>query len=208
MPVSPPVAPDEAAEGVQKIYNRIKETVGDGDVPKSFQMMGHVEAFLQDGFMNYRKFVKEGAGKLDDRQRKAIVIATSSAMNCDHCVKAHTKEAVHAEIFSEEEVQEILAVTATCAMYNVYYKFKDLVDDEQFAGMSIGLRAHTFSKTSLSPQLVELINIAVSNINGCKMCTSGHTKKALELGLDREAVDEAIKVSAVMSAFNTFHRTQ
>ena len=208
MPVVPPLKPEEAPESTQKIYDRIAETIGGGSVPLGYQMMGHVEPFLQDSYMNDRKFIKDGAGSLDPRQREAIVIATSSAMNCVHCVKAHVKEAVESETFTEQEVREILAVTATCAMYNTYYKFKDLVDDEQFKSYQVGLRAHTFQKTSLDDVMVELINIVVSNINGCLMCTSGHVKKAMALGLSADDVDEAIKISATMAAFNTFHRTQ
>jgi len=208
MPVVPPLKPDDAPESTQKVYNRIAETIGDGSVPTGYQMMGHVEPFLQDSYMNYRKFIKDGAGSLDDRQRKAIVLATSSAMNCSSCVKSHTKSAVDHEIFTEQEVREVLAVAATCAMYNTYYKFKDLVDDEQFKSYQVGLRAHTFQKTSLDDTMVELINIVVSNINGCLMCTSGHVKKAMSLGLSADDVDEAIKISATMAAFNTFHRTQ
>lgn len=207
MPVTPPLAPDKAPESTQAIYERIKETIGEGQVPLGFQMMGNAEPFLQDSYMNYRKFVKDGAGKLDARQRQALVLATSSAMNCVHCVRMHAKEAAAAG-WTETQIAEVLGVTATCAMYNTYYKFRDLADDPAFEGRSPGLRAHTFQRTSLGEELVELINVVVSNINGCKMCTSGHVRKCLELGLTHDHIDEALKVSATMAAFNTFHRTQ
>jgi len=122
-------------------------------------------------------------------------------------VRHHAKHALTVG-WTEAQVHEILAVTATCAMYNNYFKFKDLSGDEAFKAMSVGLRAHTFVKTSLDQTLVELINIVVSNINGCPMCTSGHVAKALELGLTHDTIDEAVKISAAMTAFNVFHRTQ
>jgi alkyl hydroperoxide reductase subunit D len=207
MPVVPPLAHEKAPESTQAIYERIKETVGNGQLPVGYQMMGHVEPFLQDSYMNYRKFINDGSGTLDVKQREAIVLATSSANNCVHCVRHHARHALTVG-WTEAQVAEILAVTATCAMYNNYFKFKDLSGDEAFKGMSVGLRAHTFVKTSLEQPLVELINIVVSNINGCPMCTSGHVAKALELGLTHDAIDEAIKISAAMTAFNVFHRTQ
>ncbi|MCC6579158.1 MAG: carboxymuconolactone decarboxylase family protein [Phycisphaeraceae bacterium] len=208
MPVTTPLPYDKASEAVQRTYDRIKETIGKGEVSAGYQMMGQVEPFLADSYMNYRKFVVDGAGKLDAKQRAAIVLATSSAMNCVHCVRHHAKALVADGKLSEQQVQEVLAVTATCAMYNSYYKFKDLSGDERFRDLTPGLRAHAFIKTSLEQSLVELINIVVSNINGCLMCTSGHVKKLLELGITAEQIDEAIKVSATMAAFNTFHRTQ
>jgi alkyl hydroperoxide reductase subunit D len=128
-------------------------------------------------------------------------------MNCVHCVRAHAKEAV-AEGWTEQQVAEVLAVTATCAMYNTYYKFRDLAEDPAFEHRSPGLRAHAFQKTGLGEPLVELINVIVSNINGCKQCTSGHVRKCLDLGLTHDHLDEALKVSATMAAFNTYHRTQ
>jgi lipoyl-dependent peroxiredoxin subunit D len=157
--------------------------------------------------MNYRKYIKDGAGKLDAKQRAAVVLATSSAMNCVHCVRHHAKESLEAG-WTESQIAEILAVTATCAMYNVYFKFKDLAEDPAFEHLPPGLRAFTFQKTSLGEPLVELINVVVSNINSCKKCTSSHVRRLLELGVTHEQIDEAIKVSAAMAAFNTFHRTQ
>ncbi len=208
MPVTPAVTPDQATQGVQKIYDRIAQTIGNGEVPMAYQMMGHVESYLQDSYMNARKFIYDGAGKLTAKNRFAVVLATSSAMNCAHCVRSHAKKIVANEHLTEQEMVEVLAVTATCAMYNTYYKFKDLAGDSHFEGMTPGLRAHAFQKTSLDDTTVELINIVVSNINGCLKCTGGHVKKALALGLTHEDIDEAIKVSAAVSSFNTYHRTQ
>ncbi|MEX0775503.1 MAG: carboxymuconolactone decarboxylase family protein [Phycisphaeraceae bacterium] len=207
MPVVPPLSPEAAPDSTRAIYDRIKETIGGGQVSLGFQMMGRVESFLQDSYMNYRKYIHDGAGKLDAKQRAAIALATSSAMNCHSCVKAHARDAMDAG-WSDGQVAEILAVTATCTMYNVFYKFKDLAENADLAGRSVGLRAHTWQKVSLDQTLVELINIVVSNINTCKSCTSGHVEKALQLGLTGDQIDEALKVSAVMAAFNTFHRTQ
>lgn len=207
MPVTPPISPEQAPDSTKAIYERIKDTIGKGQVPLGYQMMGHVDSFLQDSYMNSRKFVHEGSDLLDRKMRHILALATSSAQNCVHCVRQHAKEAGEYGL-SEKEVAEVLAVTATCAMYNNYYKFKDLAGDSTFEGFSVGLRAHTFQKTSLDDKTVELINIVVSNINGCEKCTTGHVKKALQLGLSHEQIDEAIKVSATMTAFNVYHRTQ
>ncbi|MDX1681534.1 MAG: carboxymuconolactone decarboxylase family protein [Phycisphaeraceae bacterium] len=207
MPLVPPVAPEDADEDVSKLYDRIAETIGDGAVPVGFQQKGHVKAFLQDSYMNFKKFVTADDDTLSAKQREAVALATSSALNCKSCTKAHAK-ACEGAGFSEQEVVEILAVTSTCTMYNTYYKFRDLAGDDAFKSKKPQLRAHTFQKTSLDDSLVELINVVVSNINNCPMCTSGHVKKALELGLDHDQIDEAIRVSATMASFNTFHRTQ
>ncbi len=206
MSLLPPLSPEEAPEPTKALYQRITETIGGGEkLPGGFLLMGHVESFLQDSYMNYRKFVVDGAGQLDEKTRHALVLATVSAMNCKACIEAHGR-ACQKHGWSQQEVAEILAITATCTMYNLFYKFKDLVEDANLEGRSVGLRAHAFQKVSLPQSLVELINIVVSNISGCKRCTAGHTRKALDLGMTHDQIDEALKVSAVMASFATFHR--
>ncbi len=206
MSLLPPLSPEEAPESIKSVYQRIIETIGGGSkLPGGFQLMGHVESYLQDSYMNYRKFVYDGAGQLDEKTRHALVLATVSAMHCEACIKAHAGECQN-KGWSQNEVAEILAITATCGMYNMFYKFKDLVEDANLEGRAVGLRAHAFQKVSLPQSLVELINIVVSNINGCKRCTSGHTRKALDLGMTHDQIDEAVKVSAVMVSFAAYHR--
>ena len=69
-----------------------------------------------------------------------------------------------------------------------------------FGGMAVGLRAHTFAGPSLDDATVELINVAISDINGCKPCTEGHVAKARQIGVSDEALLETIQVAATVSA--------
>ncbi len=208
MPVTPPVTPENANDGVKKIYSRIAETIGNGQVQLGYQMMGNVESYVQDSYMNYKKFIHEGKGKLEPKTRQAIALATCSAMNCTHCVRHHAKEMIDEQAWTSQEIAEVLAVTASCSMYNTLFKFRDLAHDPTFEAMPVELRAFTFKKTSLGETLTELINTVVSNINGCEKCTSSHVKKLLQIGVTHEQIDEAIKISATMASFNVFHRTQ
>jgi lipoyl-dependent peroxiredoxin subunit D len=85
-------------------------------------------------------------------------------------------------------------------MYNTFFKFRSIAGSDVFKGLPVGLRAHTFSGTSLDDATVELINIAISDLNACKPCVSGHVDKARKLGLSNEAILEAIQCTAVMMA--------
>ena len=64
--------------------------------------------------------------------------------------------------------------------------------------MPVGLRAHTFQGTSLDDTTVELINLTLSDINGCKPCTSGHVAKARDLNVSPEAIYEAVQCAATI----------
>jgi alkyl hydroperoxide reductase subunit D len=93
-----------------------------------------------------------------------------------------------------------MAVAATNYCYNTFFKFRDLSGSGLFEGMGVGLRAHTFTSVSLDQKIVELINIAVSDINACKPCTSGHVDKARALGLSDDQILECIQCASTMYA--------
>lgn len=197
MPQIAPLLESEATDKTGQTYQRIKEVLEVDSVPAPFLLMGQVPAFLQDFYMNFKKFVL-GDGKLSQKQRYAIALA----------VAANAKETGWVDFLrtraggeiSDEEYAELSAVVAACSMYNIFFKFRDLSGSELFGGMSVGLRAHVFSGTSLDERTVELINIAISDINGCKPCTEGHVTKSRQLGISDEAILEAIQVAATIQA--------
>jgi alkyl hydroperoxide reductase subunit D len=193
-----PVTPANASEKVASHYGRICEMLGTSEPPEAFQVYGNVESFLRDFYMNFKKFVYTD-GPLDAKTKAAIALA----------IAAHSKNKWWFDYFtvrceelgySQEQIAEILAVSATNYMYNTFFKFRDLSGSSLFEGMGVGLRAHTFQSTSLGDRLVEILNIAISDINACKPCTSGHVEKARQLGLSSEQLLEVIQCAATMYA--------
>ena len=57
-------------------------------------------------------------------------------------------------------------------------------------------------KAKLDPLTRELLAIAVSATNGCSYCINSHTAAAMKLGLDREALGEALSVVALFNSTN------
>ena len=200
-----PVAESDAVDKAVQAYSRIKEILGVEEVPEIFQYMGNVPAFVHDFFMNYRKFVLS-AGKLAEKEKMLIAIAVAGQAGSTIWLDYLKQTAATKEI-SEQEMVEALAVGATNSMYNVLFKFRDISGREIFEGMPVGLRAHTFQGTSLSHQTVELINLALSDINACKPCTAAHVEKARQEGVSDEAIYEAIQCAATMIAGTQFLRS-
>ncbi len=62
--------------------------------------------------------------------------------------------------------------------------------------MGVGLRAHTFMSVSLDQKLVELINVAISDINACKPCTSGTSTRPGCAGVTDDQLLECIQCAA------------
>lgn len=192
-----PVAPSSAPEPVAQTYGRIQEMFG-GDLPAMFLVYGNVESFLKDFYMNFKKFVYT-SGALDDKTRAIIALVVACHSKCPAWVQFFQNRAMTLG-WTQAEVAEAMAVAATNYCYNTFFKFRDLSGSGLFEGMGVGLRAHTFHSVSLDQKLVELINIAVSDINACKPCTSGHVDKSRALGLSDEQILECIQCASTMYA--------
>lgn len=168
------------------------------EVPAPFLQMGAVPAFVQDFYMNFKKFVWS-EGKIDAKTKVLIAIAVAGVSKCGpwlDYLSDRAKSLGHEPVV----VAETIAIAASCAMYNAFFKFRDISGSSVFEGMSVGLRAHTFAGTSLDDKTVELINLAISDINGCKPCTAGHLEKARNLGVTDEQALESIQCAATMLA--------
>ena len=192
-----PLPKSEAPDGVVQTYERLEELF-EGPVPEMFLRMGRVEAFLKDFYMNFKKFVFN-AGTLDAKTKALIGYAVSLHAKSPPWIDYFATRAA-ALGSNDQELAEVLAITATNYMYNTFFKFRDLSGSALFEGMGVGLRAHVFSGTSLDDKTVELLNIAISDINACKPCTSGHVEKARALELSDAQLLECIQCTATVYA--------
>lgn len=202
MPLVNPVSPEQATDKAAQAYERIREVLEVSDIPEIFQYMANVPAFVHDFFMNFRKFVLT-AGKLDEKRKLLVACAVAGQMGSMKW-QNYLQTFAAARNVTAAEITEALAVGATNSMYNVLFKFRDIAGTDIFDGMSVGLRAHTFHGTSLDDMTVELINLALSDINGCKPCTAAHVEKARQTGVSDEAIYEAIQCAATMIAGTQF----
>lgn len=193
-----PLPETEAQDKVLQTYGRIKEMFGSEFIPEPFLRFGRVGAFLQDYYMNFKKFVYS-EGRIDVRMKTLIGLAVSSHYGCGIWLDFFTGR-LKSIGGSDDQVAEVMAIVATNAMYNNFFKFRDLSGSETFSAMSVGLRAHTFTGTSFDETTVELLNIAISDLNACKPCTSGHVTKARDLGITDEQLLEVIQCAATVAA--------
>ncbi|HUQ68182.1 MAG TPA: carboxymuconolactone decarboxylase family protein [Planctomycetaceae bacterium] len=202
MPRIAPVPAAEAADKVAQTYERLQELFGDAPIPEPFRLYARVPAFLSDFYMNFKKFCL-GDGKLDAKTKAVIGLAVAGNAGCEPWADYFAARAKSLGA-DDQTVADTAAVASACTMYNIFFKFRDLSGSDLFSGMAVGLRAHTFAGTSLDDATVELINIAISDINGCKPCTEGHVTKARQLGVSDEALLETIQIAATVAAGTQF----
>lgn len=198
MPKLQPIPEDQAVDKAAQIYERMREMFGETPIPLPMLVYANVPGFLNDFYMNFKKFVfNEGA--LSPLHKATIGLAVASYHKCGVWIDYFTGRVSELGA-GETYAVDVQAVAATCQMYNAFFKFRDLSGSDRFSGMSVGLRAHTFASTSLDEASVELINVAISDLNGCKPCTSGHIEKARQLGVSDDALLEAIQCASTMTA--------
>ena len=198
----PPVPPAQAGEKLAQTYGRINEMLGTTELPAPFDTLGAVPVFAQDFYMNFKKFVWT-AGQLDEKTKATIALGAAVILRSGPWIEFLSKRCRELG-FSDQYIADTVGIAASCQMYNVFFKFRDVSGSDLFGGMGVGLRAHTFAGTSLDEKLVELLSTAISDMNSCKPCTSNHVIRCRELGWSNEAILEAIQCAATMSAACVF----
>jgi alkyl hydroperoxide reductase subunit D len=135
---------------------------------------------------------------LTEQQRWGAILATALAARNPALIAAATQEAaVH---LAPEAMKAAKAAAAIMAMNNIYYRFTHLVSDRDYAAMPARLRMNVIADPGVAKADFELWSLAVSAINGCGHCIDAHDKVLKEAGVSREAVQQAVRVAAVIHA--------
>lgn len=92
-----------------------------------------------------------------------------------------------------------LGVASVLATSAVYFRARHFLHDG-YDDVRAGLRTRVTSSAGASTADVELWSVAVSAIVGCESCTTSHEAAARAAGLSREAVNDALRVAAVVHA--------
>ncbi|MFD3451790.1 carboxymuconolactone decarboxylase family protein [Streptomyces sp. NPDC058691] len=143
----------------------------------------------------------EDTGLLTRRQVWGTVLATAIASRSAIVLRALEPEA--RENLAPEAYQAAKAAAAVMAMNNVYYRTRHLLSDPEYGNLRAGLRMNVIGNPGVEKTDFELWSLAVSAINGCGMCLDSHEQVLRAAGVERETVQEAFKIAAVVQAVAT-----
>ncbi|MER5890425.1 alkyl hydroperoxide reductase [Streptomyces sp. NPDC001941] len=101
---------------------------------------------------------------------------------------------------SPEAYTAAKAAAAIMAMNNVFYRTRHLLSDPEYGTMRAGLRMNVIGNPGVEKVDFELWSLAVSAINGCGQCLDSHEQVLRKAGVDRDAIQEAFKIAAVIQA--------
>jgi alkyl hydroperoxide reductase subunit D len=139
-----------------------------------------------------------GAPGLSERQIWGVALAAASAAR--NVRFAHQIEALSAAHLSAAERQAARAAAAIMGMNNVYYRFLHLVEDPEYRTLPARLRMSVIGAPGIDKYDFELLALAVSAINGCGTCVAAHERQLRAHGMEREAVQSAVRIAATIHA--------
>src|SRR5579864_2101367 len=139
-----------------------------------------------------------GAPGLTERQIWAVALAAAAASR--NAAFTRDIQALATRHLDAAHVNAAHAAAAIMAMYNVYYRFLHLVEDEEYARLPARLRMSVIANSGIAKADFELLALAVSAINGCGSCVASHERQLRQHGLTREAVQSAVRIAATVHA--------
>ena len=101
---------------------------------------------------------------------------------------------------SAEAYTAAKAAAAIMAMNNVYHRTLHLLSDKEYRTMRAGLRTNVIGDPGVDRVDYELWCLAVSAVNGCGECLDSHEQVLRKAGVERETVQAAVRIAAVLQA--------
>lgn len=140
-------------------------------------------------------------GRLPQRQVWGALLACAVAVRSAPVLRAVAPEA--RERLAPEAYDGALAAAAAMAANNVFFRARHLLSDPGYGRLRTGLRTNVLGARGVPKADYELWCVAVSAVGGCGACLDEHERAVRRTGADRETVQEALKVAAVVQAAGT-----
>lgn len=186
----------ETTEKARRALDRLAEAFAVADVPEGLVELAGSEPGIHDLYMNLKRQLEEG--RLGRLEKLLVAVGVASAAGSGPAVRFLGAAAREAGV-APQQVLDAISVAAVCTLFNGYYKFRHMAG-EDFESFRAPFNANAFLKSSLTTAQTELVCVAVSALNGCHACVTGHISKARQYGVTDEQIDEAIKASATAQA--------
>ena len=138
-------------------------------------------------------------GALNAAQVWGTAIACAFAARHPGVVQAVLAEAQAADV-PAAVVEDARAAAILMGMNNIFYRFKHMVDKEEYSQKPARLRMQRIAKVASTKADFELFCLAVSAINGCESCVRSHESNVLEQGLTTDHVVDAVRIASTIHA--------
>lgn len=162
---------------------------------------------LKSALPDYAKDLKLNLGsvignsELPQQQLWGTVLACAIAARSPRVLRELGPQAK--KELSPEAYTAAKAAASVMAMNNVFYRTRHLLSDPEYGRLHAGLRMKVIGDPGVERTDFELWSFAVSAVNGCGQCLDSHEQVLRNAGVDRETVQEAARIAAVLQAVAT-----
>ena len=161
------------------------------------QIKNLIPAYAKDLKLNLSSLMREE--KLTVTQRTGVLFASALAARNSSLIFLTETEA-RETIDDSAEIENAKAANAIMGMTNIYYRFLHMAKDKEYGAMPAGLRMNAVGNPPADKVNFELYSLAVSAINGCEFCVAAHDDQLKKAGLNREAIQQAIRIASTVHA--------
>ena len=160
-------------------------------------ILNNLPEYAKDTKLNYSAIVNNHSLLNDTRFYGLLLVSAITSRNkvitdaITELVKQH---------LDEKTINGAKASASIMAMNNIYYRFTDLSDNEEYIKMPAGLRMNVMRDPGVDKVDFELWSLGASVINGCSMCINSHEKQLLNAGITRDIIQFTAKVAAIIHA--------
>jgi alkyl hydroperoxide reductase subunit D len=139
-----------------------------------------------------------GASRLSPQRLWGTLLVTAIASRSAIVLRELAPEArAH---LSERAWTAARSAAATMAVNNVFHRTRHLLSDPAYGDLRAGLRTNPLGDPGVERTDYELWALAVSAVNACGACLDHHERILRAAGVDRETVQEAFRIAAVVQA--------
>lgn len=90
------------------------------------------------------------------------------------------------------------AAAALMGMNTMYYRFRHLMESDQYNARPANLRMMRMKQPATSAANFELFSLACAALAGCQLCLKAHEKAVLAAGMTHDNVHDAVRIAAVI----------
>lgn len=162
------------------------------------QLKQLIPDYAKDLRLNLSSLVSTPPATLSEQQFWGTMLACAVAARNAATMQALAAEA--AQRLSEPALQAAKAAAALMGMNNIYYRFVHMAGNKEYGQMPARLRMNVMANPGVEKKDFELWSLAVSAINGCGMCINAHEAGLLKEGVDKAAIQDAVRIAAIVHA--------
>jgi lipoyl-dependent peroxiredoxin subunit D len=138
-------------------------------------------------------------GTLNEAQVWGVALACALATRNQRLMTAVQSDAA-ARGIADGVIEDARAAAILMAMNNVFYRFRHIVDKEEYSQKPARLRMQRLAQVTSNKADFELFCLAVSAINNCETCVRSHEEAVIKQGLTSDHVLDAVRIAATIDA--------